>query len=148
MQIALSLNQAKANAADVDKILRDTTPTTFGGGEQTRAVRDHEIHAAESLATAIGIFDEAKVGVVEAQTRMPSRVRPHRQFDDLPPTGGEVRRIRRLDLRCGAAAHDVGADGGLPIPACGKPGAIQCFTTQSALRVSWVMNIRYAARLQ
>lgn len=70
------LKEAKANTTDVDKIIRDTIPTTLGGGEQARAARDHEIHAAESLATAIDIFDEANVCVVEAQTRMPRRAPP------------------------------------------------------------------------
>ena len=111
----------------MDKILRETTPTTLGGGEQTRVVRDHEIHAAESLTTAIGVFDEADAGVVEAQTRLPRCVRLHWQFYDLSPTGGEVCGIGGLDLCCGDAAHDVGADSGLPIPACGMPGAIERF---------------------
>src|SRR5262245_50161725 len=100
-------------------------PATLGGGEQTRAVRDHEVHAAESLATAVGIFDEADTGVVEAQARTPFRVRLGRQLGDLAPAGGEVRRVGGLDLGPSDAAHDLGADGGLPVTASGEPGAVE-----------------------
>ena len=66
LALRFSDNQAKANTTDVDNIIRETTPTTLGSGEQMRAVRDREIHAAESFATAIGIFDKANAGVVKA----------------------------------------------------------------------------------
>ncbi len=68
MTLALqsSDNEAKADATEVDNIIRETMPTTLGSSEQMRAVRDHEVHAGESLTTAIGIFDEANAGVVEA----------------------------------------------------------------------------------
>jgi hypothetical protein len=61
----LSFNEAKANATEVDQILGEPTPATLGGGEQPRAVRDHKIHAAEALTTAIGICDEAHSRVVK-----------------------------------------------------------------------------------
>src|SRR5262245_15662482 len=64
-QIALFLNQAKTDATDVDNLFREATSTTFGGGQQTRAVCDHEIQAAESCATAVGIFDEANAGIIQ-----------------------------------------------------------------------------------
>src|SRR5712691_10490524 len=58
---------------------------------------------------------------------MPFRVCLYRQLYNLTPAGGEVRRVRRLDLRRSDAAYDVSADGGLPIPAGGKPGAVEFF---------------------
>ena len=102
--------------------------TTLGSREQTRAVRDHQIYAAESFPTTIGIFDEANAGVVETQICIPSRVRLYRQLDDLPPTGGEVRGIGVLELGCSNTADDVGMDSGLPVTACGRPGTIERFT--------------------
>jgi len=102
--------------------------TTLGGSEQTRAVGDHDIEAAESFTTAVGIFDEAKAGVVEAQARAPVRVCLYRQLDDLPPPRGEVRGIGILEFGCSDAANDVGADGGLPVPAGRRPGAVEGLT--------------------
>ena len=66
LALQFSDNQAKANTIEVNNIIRETMPTTLSSGEQMCAVRDHEVHAAESLTTAIGIFDKANAGVVEA----------------------------------------------------------------------------------
>src|SRR6266540_4406679 len=76
---------------------------------------------------------------------MPSCACLYRQFYDLPPAGGEVCGIGGLELRGGDAAYDVGADRRLPIPACGKPGAVEFFAAdllidfeKAASGVAWV----------
>src|SRR5712691_13046600 len=76
---------------------------------------------------------------------MPFRVCLYRQLYNLTPAGGEVRRVRRLNLRRSDAAYDVGADRRLPIPACGKPGAVEFFAAdllidfeKAAAGVAWV----------
>ena len=92
--LGLRVEQAKADPADLNEIVADTAATALRSREQTRPVCHHNIQTANSLATAIGVRDEANRRIGETEAGVTARAPFHRQFDDLPPARSERLRLR------------------------------------------------------
>src|SRR5215207_2599570 len=81
----LRIEQAKADAANVNNIIVNTAATTLRRVKQTRTIRHPNIKTTKPFSTTIGVRHEAQRRIIETQAWETSRVLFHRKLHDLTP---------------------------------------------------------------